>query len=122
MTKMFKKSESRDHFNFALAVILISITVSIIAFVSEDKKITGFATVSANSEETIITQELREFNNINELGSLAPGNYYVDDTGIVYWLDDESSPAIAKVNFVRDEQKNRHIYIDNNGNVGYVLS
>ena len=121
MTKMFKKSESRDHFNFALTLILISITVSIIAFVSEDKKITGFATVSTDSEETIITQELREFNNVDELSTLAPGNYYVDDSGIFYWLDDESSPAIAKVNFVRDEQKNRHIYIDNSGNVGYVL-
>lgn len=119
---MFKKSESRDHFNFALAVILVSITVSIIAFVSEDKKITGFATVSTDSEETIITQGLMEFNNADELSTLAPGNYYVNDAGFVYWLDDESSPAIAKVSFVRDEQKNRHIYIDNGGNVGYVLS
>ncbi len=119
---MLRKSESRDHFNFALTLILISITVSIIAFVSEDKKITGFATVSTDSEQTIVAQELRQFNNVDELSTLAPGNYYVDDSGIVYWLDDESSPAIAKVNFVRDEQKNRHIYIDNSGNVGYVLS
>lgn len=119
---MFKKSESRDHFNFALALILISITVSIIAFVSEDKKITGFATASADSEETIITQVLREFNDVDELSSLAQGNYYVNDAGFVYWLEDESSPAIAKINFVRDEQKNRHIYIDSSGNIGYVLS
>lgn len=118
---MFKKGESGYHFNFALAVIFVSIAVSIIAFVSEDKKITGFATIGADSEETIITQVLREFSNVDELGALSPGNYYVDDAGIVYWLDDESSPAIAKVGFVRDEQKNRHIYIDNNGNIGYVL-
>ena len=122
MTKMFKKSESRDHFNFALTLIIISITVSIIAFVSEDKKITGFATISTDSEQIIITQELREFNNVDELSTFASGNYYIDDAGIIYWLDDESSPAIAKVNFVRGEQKNRHIYIDNSGNVGYVLS
>ena len=119
---MSTKMGSWDHFNFALGIVLISITVSIIAFVSEDKKITGFATISTDSEEIIITQELTEFNNVNELSTLSPGNYYVDDAGTVYWLDDESSPAIAKVIFVRDEQKNRHIYIDNSGNIGYVLS
>ena len=53
---------------------------------------------------------------------LAAGNYYIDENGIVYWTDDSSSPAIAKVNSIDESQKNRPIYIDNNGNVGYSIS
>jgi len=103
-------------------LILISITVSIIAFVSEDKKITGFATVSTDSEETIITQELREFNNVDELSTLAPGNYYVDDSGIVYWLDDSSLPVVARIRHLQDDQRGIKVYVDSNGNVGYIIS
>ena len=113
------KNKKAEHFQAALIVILLSVAVSLVAFLSAENKVTGFAT--ANSYDVVVS-DLREFNNVNELSSLSKGTYYIDANGIVYWLDDESRPAIAKIKFVRDESKNRQIYIDNDGNIGYILS
>ena len=55
------------------------------------------------------------------MSTLAPGNYFIDDDGIVYWIDDESRPAIAIVKYHDEIQENRHIYIDDEGRIGYVL-
>ena len=120
------KNKCGESFNLALIVILLSITLTSIAFISERNDadgITGFA-VSADSRtsDSFVAQTyLREFNDFDSLRSLAAGNYYVDDNGIVYWIDDESKPAIAKVNFIDQEHKKRIIYIDNEGNIGYPL-
>ena len=115
------KNRLGEHFQFALILILLSITISLIAFLSEDKnKISGFAASLSYNAATNLN--LREFNTIGELQSLGKGDYYIDDNGIVYLLDDESKPAIAKIKFVPDVSKNREIYIDNDGNIGYILS
>jgi len=108
-----------EHFRAALTVISLSIAISLFAFMSEENKITGFATSTA----TYVTSQpnLIEFENVDALGSLAAGNYFIDGDGIVYWLDDSSKPAIAKVKNIDEIEKNRKIYIDNEGNIGYSL-
>lgn len=125
--KMSKKLDNKrgGHFNIALIIVFLSIAVSLIAFMSEDtNNVTGFVTSATNEESSYSADAepvLREFNNLDDLRSLAKGNYYIDDEGVVYWLDDDSRPAVAKVIYIRDIQKNRKIYIDNSGNIGYAL-
>ena len=121
--KQLIKNKSGESFGIALAAIFLSISIFSIAFVSEGNKITGFATVApAPDNLQIAPANLREFKDVNSLESLSAGNYYIDNDGIVYWMNDESKPAIAKVNFVDESQKNRQIYIDDNGRIGYVLN
>lgn len=110
-----------EHFKIALIAIFLSISLFFLAFISEKEAIVGFAS-GIDPYNTANQPVLREFNDINSLGSLAKGAYYIDDEGIVYWADDESKPAIAYVNIIDESQKNRHVYIDNYGNVGYVIS
>ena len=101
--------------------MILSISISLFAFITEENKITGLV-VAEDSKEIQISQPiLIEFNDVNSLSTLSAGNYYIDENGIVYWIDDETKPAIAKVSYVNESQKNRHIYIDNEGRVGYVL-
>lgn len=123
MRKINKKGEN---FSFGVGVIVLSMVISLFAFISEDKDLVGLAASSlgardADLEITINYNELMEFKDIGSLSTLAAGNYYIDNDRIVYWIDDESKPAIAKVNFVDESQKNRYIYIDNEGRIGYVL-
>ena len=113
------KNKRGEHFQFALIAILLSVFISVIAFMTESNKITGFA-ISGSSND-VAKPELRDMHNMDDLRSLSKGNYYIDSEGVVYWLDDESKPAIAKVDYIRDEQKNRQIYIDDEGNIGYVI-
>ncbi|MBI2656134.1 hypothetical protein HYX03_00155 [Candidatus Woesearchaeota archaeon] len=118
--KKIIKNKSGESFGVALAAIFLSISIFSIAFISEGSKITGFAVkenVDVNVQPILVM-----FKDVNSLSTLAAGNYYIDSDGIVYWMDDESKPAIAKVNFVDESQKNRQIYIDDNGRVGYVLN
>ena len=113
----------KNHFNFALIAILLSMSASLLAFYSEGSKITGFAT-GAGSEVNhnfVDRSSLPEFNNVKSLGTLGTGKYYVDSDGIVYWLDDESKPAVARLRFTDESQKNMALYIDKDGNVGYLL-
>ena len=121
MTKKLSKNKYGQHFNLALIVIFLSITISLIAFVSEDNKITGFVT-STDSSFVDAQPSYNEYKDVDSLKSLASGNYYIDANGYVYWLDDGSRPVIGKVSFVDQIQKNRQIYIDNNGNIGYLIS
>ena len=118
--KMRKKGEQ---FQFALAVIFLSIFVTLLAFMGEENKLTGYATAaeSGNSNNAAAPQDLMEFNDVKSLETLAPGNYFIDSNGIVYWTDDSSSPATAKVKSADESQKNRQIYIDDEGNVGYLI-
>ena len=116
-----------EKFGFGLLVVVISIIISLFAFVSENNKTTGFAVLEGN--ENIAVQEnmqiipanLIEFNSVNSLSTLAPGNYFIDDDGIVYWIDDDSRPAIAIVKSHDEIHENRNIYIDDEGRIGYVL-
>ena len=120
---IIKINKRGEHFNIALAVIFLSVAVSLFAFMSEEKNnVTGFVAQEPASDYSYADSPvLREFNNFSELGSLAKGNYYIDNGGIVYWIDDESKPAVAKVNNIQDVQKSRIIYIDENGSIGYLL-
>ena len=110
-----------EHFNIALAVIFVSIAVSLFAFMTGNNNITGYAV--SNPENTVAqASSLQEFKDMNSLRSLAVGKYFIDEDGIVYWLGDDSRPAIGKVNSIQESQKNREIYIDNDGNLGYIIS
>ena len=127
MTKIFNKNRCGEHFNFALIAIFLSIFITIFAFVSEGNKnnATGFAASAAaendNAGTAVAQPDLMQFKDVKSLSSMAAGNYYIDGDGILYWLDDKSNPAIAKVNYVDESQKNRRIYIDDRGNIGYVV-
>ena len=116
---MGSKNKRGEHFNFALVAISLSIFISIIAFMTEDSGVTGFVTASPTYD--VADSNIRNFDNMDDLRSLSKGNYYIDGNGIVYWLDDESRPAIAKVAYIRDENRNRQVFIDNEGNIGYVI-
>ena len=113
------KNRKGEHFGFALSIIFLSMAVSFLAFTTEDNKITGFA---ASASHGAMSLDLMEFDGVSSLRNLAEGNYYIDNYGLVYWADDESRPLIAKVNYLDDAQKNRNIYIDDYGNIGFVLS
>ncbi|MBI2652141.1 hypothetical protein HYX00_01635 [Candidatus Woesearchaeota archaeon] len=120
LTKKLLKNKLGESFGFGLVLVILSIGIFSLAFISENNKITGF--VAYAPENTYATPaNLIEFNDVNSLATLSAGNYYVDGNGVVYWMDDESKPAIAKVNFIDESQRNKHIYIETQGRVGYVL-
>lgn len=109
-----------EHFSVALAAIFLSIAIVLIAFRSEDKSLTGFAAYE-EAAFAVANSDLIAFDSVGSLSTFSPGNYYIDSDGIVYWFDDESRPAVAIISRLSESQKNRKIYIDNNGNVGYLL-
>ena len=113
------KNTTGENFINGVIIIMASIMLFMFAFISEGNKITGYSIASIDSDK--ITTNLIEFNDINSLSTLSVGNYYIDSDGIVYYLDDNLKLAIAKVIFVDEVNKNRHIYIDNEGRIGYVL-
>lgn len=112
------KHKQKDHFTAAMVGIALLITISLIALKTGGNQVTGYAVSSAN--ENVQNQNLREFNDAKSLGTLAPGNYYIDGSGVVYWMDDESMPAVGKLTRVDESQKSRNIFIDNDGRVGYT--
>ena len=120
--KNFYKNKSGERFGFGLFIIFLAMALSLFAFISEDSRITGFAAISTEPSVVVISNVLTEFNDFKSLQTLSAGNYYVDNEGIVYWIDDESKPAIAKVKSIDEIQKNRVIYIDDEGRIGYVLN
>ena len=120
--KKLIKNKKAEKFNSGIFVIFLAISISLIAFISEDNKITGFVTLS-NIETTNTNQPyIKEYEDVKSLSSLAAGDYYIDDEGIVYYIDDELKLPMGKVKFIDDVQKDKHIYIDRNGNIGYVLT
>ncbi|MBI2547709.1 MAG: hypothetical protein HYW23_04740 [Candidatus Aenigmarchaeota archaeon] len=109
-----------EHFNSALLAIVLSISVVSLAFLSENRSLTGF--VAYEEQEFVpVSPNLLVFDNVDSLSTLSAGNYYIDGNGIVYWADDSSMPAIARVSSIAESQENRKIHIDNEGNVGYLL-
>lgn len=115
------KHKDKDHFKSALVAVSLVIFISLIGLMSGQNNITGFATSTSYNSDAATQTNVKEYNNVKSLEVLAPGNYYIDANGFVYWMDDEVTPAVAKVTYVRDEQKNRKIYIDDQGNVGYLI-
>ena len=115
------RSKKGERFEVGLLLVIISISISLLSFVTEENSFTGFAVAEQNQEIQISQPSLMEFNDVNSLSTLSAGNYYIDGSGIVYWADDESSPATAKVNYLDEDQKNRYIYIDKEGRIGYIL-
>ncbi|MBI2647504.1 hypothetical protein HYW99_03435 [Candidatus Woesearchaeota archaeon] len=111
------KNKRGENFRLGLFVIAISIVISALAFLTSSN-ITSFVT-SDTDTSTYTTNYLKEFTYVDSLSTLAPGNYYIDGDGIVYWLDDDSAPAIAKVTVVYESQKNRQIYVDKEGDISY---
>lgn len=121
MSKKFVNKKG-EKLSSGLFIVILTISISLFSFISEENRITGFAISGEKQEEIeVIQPDLIEFKDVNSLSTLAAGNYYIDGNGIVYWIDDESRPAIAKVNFVDESQKNRDIYIDIEGRIGYIL-
>ena len=119
-----KKNKRGEHFNIALMIVLVSIAVSLLAFKSENNssQVTGFAVSDLVNPVAHVQQpELLQFSSVSSLSTLSSGSYFIDADGIVYWLDDSSRPAIARVVHLSDSQKNRAIYVDNDGNVGYLI-
>ena len=112
------KPKHKNHFNSALIAVVVLMAIVSIAFMSENS-FTGYV---VSEEQVQIVQQVPELENFKSLETLSPGNYYVDNEGVVYWLDDESLPAVAKVRNINDDQRSRKIYIDNEGNVGYLLN
>ena len=113
-----KRGES---FNSALIAILLSIAIFSIAFIGEDSGITGLV---IDTEPNYIASQsaLIQYNDVDSLGSLAAGDYFIDNGGVVYWLIDDAKIAVAVIEYVDEVHQNRHIYIDDEGNIGYVLS
>lgn len=118
MAKNTQDHNHEDYFKKALLVIFLSISIVVLAFMSEKSKITGLATNALSAPDKPI---LREFDTVGSLRTLAPGTYYIDSVGIVYWVDDGSQLPIAHVNSINDGEKYRKIYIDYNGNIGYLI-
>ena len=114
---MNKKSEN---FGIGLIMTVAAISISLFSFMTEEKSITGFAAASVDYPN-IETSNLIIFNDVHSLSVLSAGNYYIDGNGIVYWTDDEITPPVASIKNVDELQKNKYIYIDAEGNIGYIL-
>src|SRR3989344_6476242 len=116
---MIFSKKNGEHFRLALLLVFVSISVSILAFLSENSGIAGQVTGAALSQPA--PSGLIEFEDISELGTLAQGKYYIDGNGIVYWMEGSGMPKVAKLKYVDSSQKGRHIYVDFEGNVGFLI-
>ena len=116
---LFRKKNA-NHFKFSVLVVTFTIVVSLIAFMTEESKISGYSTYTSQISDS--NQVFNEYENVEALGTLAKGNYYIDNDGYVYWIEPYTKPLVARVKHLDESQKNRQIYIDSSGNIGYVLS
>ena len=107
------------HFASAMAASALFMFVFFVAFVTEDRGITGFA-VNEQDSGSVVVQNLMEFDDASSLGSLGAGNYYITADGVVYWTDQGMIP-VARIKNLHESQKNRKIYIDSFGNLGYLI-
>lgn len=112
------KNKKAEKFGFGLIIILLAMSVSLFSFLTEENGITGFAAYETEIFED--TPNLTEFHSVNSLSTLSAGNYYIDEGGIVYWID-EGKVAMAKINNIDEIQKSRHVYIGREGDIGYIL-
>lgn len=120
--KKLIKSKIGENFGFGVFIVFLAMAISLFAFISEKNKITGLVISEEVTQNVVKTSDLMDIKDINSLSSLATGNYYVDEKGVVYWTDDESRPAVGQLNNFDENLKNQEIYIDNYGRIGYVLN
>jgi len=109
----------KNHFNSALWIVIVSMSIVSLAFMSESNEITGLVVKEDSVQMAPQFAELKDF---KSLEILSPGTYYVNSDGIVYWLDDSSLPVVARIRHLEDDQKGSKVYVDSNGNVGYIIS
>lgn len=114
---MKKMTRNEDKFGIGILLIFLSISVTMLGFLSEEKNIVGYA---AAKEPAIITDN-SVFENIDTLSELSPGKYFVYDDGSVYSIEDDARLLVGKVKHIQDVQKNTYLYVDRNGDIGYVL-
>lgn len=112
-------NKKAEKFEYGLFIVAGAITLSLFSFITQENNITGFAVESDNSN--IESLGLMEFDDAGSLSTLSAGNYYIDNGGILYWTDDELTPPVARIKNVDELQKSKYIYIDSEGNVGYIL-
>ena len=120
--KKLIKNKIGENFGFGIFIVVFAIIISLFAFLSEENKITGLVIFEDVAQNIVKASDLMDIKDINLLGSLAAGNYYINENGIVYWVDDESRSAVGQLNNFDENIKNRNIYIDNYGRIGYVLN
>jgi hypothetical protein len=111
------KPKHKDHFAAALLAVIISMTVFSLAFMGGNG-VTGYAV----NEQSQVKYAVIEFNEFKDIATLSPGNYYVNNDGLVYWLDEPSLLVVAKVNNLDEFSKSRKVYVDKEGNIGYPIS
>ena len=122
MSKKIIKNKLGEKFGFGVFIVFLAMAISLFSFISEENKITGLVALESVPQNLVKTSDLMDIKDINSLSSLAAGNYYVDERGIVYWIDDDSRPAVGQLNNFDENLKNRNIYIDKYGRIGYVLN
>ena len=120
--KKMLKNKSGEEFGFGVFIVFLAVAISLFAFISEENQITGLVTIETTSQNFVKASDLMNIKDINSLGSLAAGNYYIDGNGIVYWTNNDSKVAIAQLNNFDENMKNKEIYIDKYGRIGYVLN
>src|SRR3989338_10874538 len=81
------KHKDKDHFKSALLAVSLAILISLIGLMSGQNNLTGFATSTPYNEDAAIQINVKEYDNVKSLGVIAPGNYYIDANGFVYWMD-----------------------------------
>ena len=109
----------KDKFNFGIGIVLLTIGLSLFSFLSQENNFTGY--VVNEDSGAVSKSNLAYLNDFDSLSILAPGKYFIDNQGFVYWIDDESKPAVAKIGNVNDFAKNKQVYVDKEGRVGFVL-
>lgn len=121
-----KLSKSGEKFGFGVFIILLATSLSLFAFITKDKDLVGLAASNLEKYQEVknikMHDELKEFKDAKSLETLAPGSYYIGSEGIVYWADDESMPPVGKIKALDESQKQKMVYIDDNGRIGYVLN
>jgi len=120
--KKLIKNKIGENFGFGVFIVFLAMAISLFSFISEENKVTGLVTLESVPQNAVKASDLMDIKDINSLGSLAAGNYYVDENGVVYWTDDESRPAVGQLNNFDENLKNQEIYIDRYGRVGYTLN
>jgi hypothetical protein len=114
------KLKGTNHYTLAFIAVVLAAGIAFMGLFTHGNSPTGFVTAS-DAEVIVLEPELIQFSTVQELGTLAEGNYYIDSYGFVYWMDDSSTPQVGKVSLLHDSQRSRLIYIDDHGNVGYVI-
>ena len=97
-----------EYFPTAVLVILVIIILFITAFFTESRK-TGMMIYGDGLSEI----------GMSDLASLSEGNYYIDNQGIIHWIDDSSRPAVAKIRPIREINTDRYLYVSDEGLVFY---